>query len=135
MKHKDAYKEALRYIQNAEETLEKAGKDDKFYFDVKYIKTACGTAYSGILVALDGLFDIKNMPKRRGRKSIEYYQNNLSKIDKKLLNELNNAYTVLHLDGYYDGINKIKIIDEGFESALTIINSLKKKKKNGVAAN
>ncbi len=38
---------------------------------------------------------------------------------------LNNAYFVLHLDGYYGGITSIKTIESGFENATSIINSLK----------
>jgi hypothetical protein len=98
MKHENPYKEAMRFIENASATLKLAGKDGKFYVDQKYVRTACGTAYSGILVALDSLFDIKKLPKRRGRKAIDYYQNNLSKLDKRLLDYLNSAYNVLHLE-------------------------------------
>lgn len=121
----------MRYIENAEEDLKLAGKEDKFYIDDKYVKTACGTAYSGVLFALDRLFDIKNMPKRRGRKAIDYYQNNLSKLDKKLSKHLNNAYLVLHLEGYYEGQTYIKSIDAGFENAISIISALKPYSKNG----
>jgi hypothetical protein len=127
----DPYLEALRYIENAEEILKSAGKECKYYAEDKYVKIACGTAYSAILVALDGLFDIKNLPKRRGRKAIDYYQNNLAKINKKLLSELNNAYTVLHLDGYYGGITSVKTVESGFDDAISIINALKPYSKNG----
>ncbi|MCX6155298.1 MAG: DUF5618 family protein [Candidatus Kapabacteria bacterium] len=125
MKHENPYLKAMRYIENAEDILKSAGKDGKYYVDDKYVKIACGTAYSGILVALDGLFDLKNLPKRRGRKSIDYYQSNLAKLDKKLLKELNNAYAVLHLDGYYGGITYIKTVESGFENAISIIEALK----------
>ena len=121
----------MRFITNAREDLKMAGKDGKFYKDVKYIKTACGTAYNGILVALDFLFDFKKVIKRRGRKSIDYYQKELSSIDKKLLSHLNNAYSVLHLDGYYGGITSIKTIESGFDDAISIINALKPYSKNG----
>jgi hypothetical protein len=131
MKHENPYKEAMRYIDNARETLKLAGKEDKFYIDDKYIKTACGTAYSGALKALDYLFDIKKIPKRKGRKSIDYYREILTKSDKKLLNHLNSAYNVLHLDGYYDGIKNSKIIEEGFNDAIEIISTLKPFSKNG----
>jgi hypothetical protein len=131
MKNEDPYSEAMRYIENANDSLKLAGGDGRYYDDKKYIKIACGTAYSAILVALDGLFDIKQVPRRRGRKAIEYYQENLAKIDKKLLSALNNAYTVLHLDGYYGGITSKKLIEEGFDEALFIINSLKPYSKNG----
>lgn len=40
-------------MENATETLKKAGKDGKYYKDEKYVKTACGTAYNGVLKALD----------------------------------------------------------------------------------
>ncbi len=132
MKYEDPYKEAMRYLDNATEILKSAGKEDRFYVDEKYVKIACGTAYSGVLFALDFLFDIKNIPKKRGRKAIEFYQTNLAKIDKKLLKDLNNAYNVLHLDGYYDGITSIKTVESGFENALSIISALKPYSKNGV---
>ena len=125
MKPDNPYEEAMRYIDNAKETIKLAGTEGKFYVDQKYIKAACGIAYSGILTALDFLFDIKKMPKKRGRKSIYYYQNNLSKIDKKLLDYLNSAYNVLHLEGYYSGEKKINVIKEGFDSGISIITALK----------
>ena len=56
------------YIENAEEDLKLAGKDGKFFFDEKYVKSACGIAYSGLLKGLDFLFEIKGVPKRKGRK-------------------------------------------------------------------
>ncbi len=131
MKTKNAYKEAMRYIENAREDLKLAGKDGKFYADEKYVKTASGTAYSGTLVALDYLFDVKNVPKRRGRKSIDYYKEHLGKIDKKLLKELNSVYNILHLNGYYEGETNIKSIEAGFDNAIDLIDSIKQYCKNG----
>ncbi len=125
MKKNNPYYEALRYIENAQDTLKLAGKEGKFFIDEKYVHTACGTAYIGMLKALDFLFEIKGVPKKKGRKSIEYYQSKLSGIDKKLLNSLNSGYTILHLDGYYSGHKKIDVIQSGFEDALSIIESLK----------
>ncbi len=135
MKTQDPYGEAMRYIENAREQLKLAGRDGKFYEDEKYVKTASGIAYSGILLALDYLFDIKNIPKKRGRKAIEYYQSNLAKIDKKLLNYLNSAYNVLHLEGYYSGEKKIDIIGSGFDSAISIINAIKPYSQNSDSVN
>jgi hypothetical protein len=133
MKHEDPYLESMRYIENAEVQLKHAGKEDNFYIDEKYVKTACGTAYSGMLKALDFLFIIKNIPKRKGRKSIEYYQFGLAKIDKKLLNHLNSGYRFLHLDGYYEGEKSVKGIEAGFYSAISVIETLKPYSKNRVA--
>ena len=125
------YKESMRYIENARETLKHAGKEDKFFIDEKYVKTACSTAHSGMLKALDFLFDIKGVPKRKGRKSIDYYKEILSKMDKKLLNYLNNGYEILHLYGYYDGGRKIDVVESGFKDALAIISALKPYSNNG----
>ncbi|TAL66826.1 MAG: hypothetical protein EPN82_17040 [Bacteroidetes bacterium] len=132
MKSDNPYKEAMRYIDNARASLKMAGKADRNYKDEKYIHTACGTAYIGVQKALNMLFDIKNVTKKRGRKSIEYYQEQLSKIDKKLLNYLNNTYNALHISGYYDGNTDTKVIESGFENAILIINALKPYSKNGM---
>ena len=132
MKLENPYKEAMRYIENAEEDLKLAGKDGKFYIDEKYVKSASGIAYSGLLNALDFLFEIKGVPKRPGRKSIEYYKGVLSKLDKKLLNYLKNGYEVLHLSGYYEGGRKATTIESGFDDAISIIETLKPYSKNGV---
>ena len=119
------YNEAVRYMDNAKETLKKAGKEEHFYKDIKYVKTACGIAYNGVLLALDGYFLLKGVEKKKGRKSIEYYQSNITKIDRKLLYNLNDAYEVLHLSGYYDGIRNEKIVKSGFDIAYKIIEKIK----------
>jgi hypothetical protein len=133
MKIEDTYKEAMRYIDNVRDTLKNAGKEEKFYVDEKYVKRACGTAYSGALKALDFLFEIKNAPKRRGKKSIEYYQSSLTIIDKKLLNNLKSAYRILHIEGYYEGERYIKTIEAGFENAISVIEAIKPFSVNDVS--
>ena len=121
------YGDAVRYMDNAKECLSKAKKEGKFYLDQKYVKSACGIAYSGVLVAMDCFFMLKEIhkPKGRERKSIEYYQNNLGKIDRKLMVTLNCTYQILHLNGYYDGVQSVKVVKEGFDFAYTIIEKIK----------
>ena len=121
------YSDAMRYMDNAKDCLLKAKKEDGYYNDQKYVKMACGTAYNGVLTALDGYLMLKDveMPNGNERKSIEFYRNNLAKIDKKILKKLNGLYQILHLWGYYDGIEKAAIVKEGFDDAYTIIEKLK----------
>ena len=121
------YSEAIRYMDNAKESLKSAKKDGNYYHDKKYVKTACGTAYNGLLVALDGFLMLKGIgkPKGKQRKSIEYYQSNITKIDKKMLDSLNSAYQILHLWGYYDGIEKVDVVKSGFDDAYSIIDKIK----------
>jgi len=121
------FSEAMRYMDNAKECLQKAQKEGKYYNDQKYVKMACGTAYNGVLHALDGFFILKDiaMPTGNDRKSIEFYHSNLAKIDKKMLNTLNNVYKVLHLWGYYDGIEDVSIVKRGLEDAYILIKKIK----------
>ena len=121
----NAYSEAMRYMENAKETLQKARKEDGHYHDIKYVRTACGTAYSGVLIVLDAYLLLKGIAQKKGRKSIQYYTENFSKLDKKLLSDINDAYSVLHLSGYYDGIRSARIINDGFELAYQIIDRIK----------
>ena len=121
-----SYAEAMRYMNNAKETLQKAKKEDNFYSDRKYVRTACGTAYNGVLLALDAYLMLKDveLPKKK-RRSIDFYTRNISKIDNKLLKYLDNVYNILHLSGYYDGTTDAPVIKRGFDNAYDIIDKIK----------
>lgn len=111
--------EAKRYLANAKEILsEKAGKEDGYYQDSKYVKMAGHTAYTGILVALDDLLGKKG----KGRKDVDWYKQHLSQLDKKALNSFLTAYQVLHLDMAYDGAKSAELAATGIKEAEKIIN-------------
>jgi len=118
--------EAHRYINNAKEMLrDKAKKEEGLYIDKKYVKLAGHAAYTGVLVALDGLFGVK----KKGRKTVDWYQEELSKIDKKVLHRFNSAYEVLHLSMGYDGASNAKVATAGIEDAEKIINWVEAKQE------
>jgi hypothetical protein len=127
------YAEAMRYMDNARDSLKKAGRDGKFFRDPKYVSSASGIAYKGVTVALDAWLQLRGvkMPEnkrgeKRGKgKSIDFYRTNIKDRDKKLLRELNGVYDSLHLDGYYDSTLVTKTIDGGFEIADDIIERIK----------
>ena len=122
------YAEANRYMDNAKEALQKSDKEDYgHYSDIKYVKSACGIAYLAVLVALDAWLRLKGIPEpsKRTRKTINYYLSTIAGLDNKLVSNLNTAYNVLHLEGYYRGETKIKIIEGGFEAAYDIIDQIK----------
>ncbi|MCL1947702.1 MAG: DUF5618 family protein [Chitinivibrionia bacterium] len=123
----EEYTEAVRYMDNAKEALQKAKKDGNFYADEKYVRTACGTAYLGVLIALDAWLKIKDvvLPSKKKQKSIEFYNENIAKIDKKMISRLQTVYRILHLEGYYWGENHIKVISGGFDAAYEIIDKIK----------
>jgi hypothetical protein len=120
----EAYAEAMRYVQNAKEVLQKAGKEGSYYHDCKYVRMACGAAYSGTLIALDAWLLLKNVPEGK-RKSIDYYRKNVGQIDHNLLDILDGAYDNLHLLGYHDGNLNVEVVQLGFRLALAIIDRIK----------
>ena len=118
--------EAHRYIENAKEILrENAQKEDGYYKDKKYVKMAGHTAYTGVLVALDGYFGLK----KKGRKSVEWYKEELGKVDRKIAFAFSTAYSLLHLEMGYDGTPSAKVALLGFEEAETILNWVETKQE------
>jgi hypothetical protein len=125
---REYYGEAMRYMDNAKEYLKNAKKEGNIYRDSKYVSTACGMAYKGVLIALDGYCRLKGIhtsDSKKVRKSNEYYQKNMAKYDKKIMDYQNIAYKILHLYGYYDGIEDAIVVKEGFDIAHKIIEKIK----------
>ena len=120
----NAYSEAMRYMENAKAILQKAGKEGKHYSDKKYVRMACGTAYSAILIALDAYLLLKGVTEPK-RKSIDFYRKSTASLDKSLLRDLNEAYDILHLDGYYGGMLRADAIKIGFDMAYEIVDQIK----------
>lgn len=132
-KEKNAIQEANRYLANAKEILRtKAGKSGKFYSDEKYVRMACNTAYSGLLIALNEFFKAKKIefPKPKGKRTqsvnVDFYKDNLSKYNKSVLREFNSAYNYLHLFGGYDGDLAVDTSKNGLQFAENIINWIEK---------
>lgn len=110
--------EAKRYLENAKELLsEKARKEDGYYQDTKYVKLAGHAAYAGVLVAIDAFVGRKS----KGRKHVDWYKEQLSALDKKLLTSFVAAYDTLHLSMSYDGNPSAKVAKAGLEEAEAII--------------
>ena len=117
-------KEAKRYINNAKDILkEKAKKEDGFYSDAKYVKMAGHTAYSGVLVALDGVYGTK----AKGRKDVDWYKQNIAKNYKKLLPLFLAIYDTLHLSLGYDGNPDAKVAQSGLINAEKLMGAFTSK--------
>ena len=116
----EAITEARRYLDNAKGFLRNnANKEDGLYKDKKYVKIAGHTAYTGILVALDELLGEK---KKKTKKSVEWYQKELSGLDKRVTSDFATAYQVLHLDMGYEGSPSADLVKFGVEKAEKIIS-------------
>jgi hypothetical protein len=115
----DSVREAKRYLDNAKEILsEKAKKEDGYYQDAKYVKMAGHTAYTGVLFVLDRYLGKKT----KGRKDVDWYKQNLSVLDKKILQAFLTAYQVLHLDMAYDGAGSADLAKLGMQEAERLID-------------
>ena len=123
MKKREPISEARRYVDNAREILKERGKldDEGFqYEDEKYVRAAGNYLWLGVLMALDGVFHVRE--DRRTRVNIEAYQEAVSKRDLKLLSWLTDGYNIIHLYMTYDGVASKDLCDLGFEYANRIIN-------------
>ena len=121
MELENPIEEARRYVANAKETIKKANYDPelKSYTDKKYIKTAGNILWSGCLIALDTVLQVR---KGKGRPSIEKYKEAAGKRDRTLLHYINLGYETMHLVMGYDGNREKQVCDAGFERANLIIN-------------
>ncbi len=114
----DAIQEAKRYLTNAKDILrDKARKEDGFYQGAKYVKMAGHTAYAGVLVALDAL-----LGKKKGRKDVDWYKQQLAGLDRRLLSTFVAVYDTLHLSMSYDGNPDAEIAQTGLKRAEFIVD-------------
>ena len=123
-------REAVRYIENAKELLGKSPIEDNRYSDIKYVKSACGVAYLGILRAIDDYLLEKGLTKKEIPKKVEESRKALQKYasqyDGKLLHQFDDIYDELHIAGYYRGLlHKTDIVKSAIKSAKDFIEKLK----------
>lgn len=122
-KKREPIAEARRYVDNAREILEERGQLDEEgfqYEDEKYVRAAGNYLWLGILMALDGVFHVRE--DRRTRVDIDAYEEAVGKRDLKLLSWLTDGYSIIHLYMTYDGVTSKDLCDLGFEYANRIIN-------------
>ena len=123
-------KEALSYLQNAREILEKAPIEGNRYDDVKYVQEACGTTYLAILKAIDEYLLNKGLSKKELPRSIDAYRKALQKYlgvhNGKLLKEVEDLYDELHIAGYYRGnLHFVGVVKEALKAAKAFIEKIK----------
>jgi hypothetical protein len=119
---KHPIREAERYLENAKQILsEKAGKEGSYYTDKKYVKMAGNTAWSGVLVALDAVTDVRKNLKKGQRLDFQDYQNAVNKKDKKMNIPFLTAYDGLHKSLGYDGNLSYKAVQAYLEDGKKVI--------------
>jgi len=122
-------REALRYIDNAREILSKSKIEDGRYADEKYVKSACGVAYLGVLKAIDQFLMRKGVEAKVLPKKVEEYQKSLKKYassyNGKLLKAFDDIYEELHIAGYYRGfLHSTEVVRAALRGAEEFIRKL-----------
>ena len=113
----DIQAQANRYVENAIALLtEKAGKEDGYYKDKKYVQMAGNTLWNGVLEALNHKFP--ELANGNGRPDIKKYKEAVAKENKKMLNHLVTGYNYMHLLMGYDG-------DLSYQTSRTAIDEAK----------
>ena len=124
------HKEALRYLNNAKEILNKVPVEDNRYTDTKPVREAFGTAYLSILEAINEVLLKRGFSKKELPKSVEGYRKALQKYvtihNGKLLKDFEMLYDALHIAGYYRGlIYNVDAVKDYLKSTKTFIEKLK----------
>ena len=122
-------KEAIRYLENAKEILSKARIEDNRYADDKYVKSACGVAYLGVLKAIDEHLLKMEFTKKELPKKVDEYRKALQKYasvhDGKLLKQFDDIYDELHIAGYYRGnLHRVDVVKAALKGAEEFIKRL-----------
>jgi len=124
------HKEALRYLNNAKEILNKVPVEDNRYTDTKPVREAFGTAYLSILEAINEVLLKRGLSKKELPKSVEGYRKALQKYvtihNGKILKDFEMLYDALHIAGYYRGlIYNVDAVKDYIKSTKTFIEKLK----------
>ena len=124
------HKEALRYLNNAKEILNKVPVEDNRYTDTKPVREAFGTAYLSILEAINEVLLKRGFSKIELPKSVEGYRKALQKYvtihNGKILKDFEMLYDALHIAGYYRGlIYNVDAVKDYIKSTKTFIEKLK----------
>jgi hypothetical protein len=123
-------KEALRYLNNAKETLKSAPVEDGTFTDIKPVREACGTAYLAVLMAIDEYLLKIGIEQDRLPTSVAGYKKALQKYvsihDGKLLRTFDALYNELHIAGHYRGLlRQVSVVKEVFKSVKAFIEKLR----------
>jgi hypothetical protein len=126
-------KESLRYIENAKATLAKSPIEDNRYMDEKYVSSACGTAYRGVLKAIELYLLSRGCVKKDLPKKVEEVRRALQKYaaphNGKLLRQFDDIYDELHIAGYYRGhLHSVPAVKGAIATARDFITKLLKER-------
>lgn len=123
----DYIKEAYRYLTNAKETLLKSPIEYGRFTDAKYVSEAAGIGYLAALKAINGYLVNKGISSSQLPSSIEGYWTAIKKyipLNGKLYASLNIAYKSIHIGAYYQELDSVVAIKDGFSHIKKVIEMM-----------
>ena len=124
MEKTNPIEETKRYVANARKILSDHGELDdekQSYNDRKYVRMAGNTLWNGMLILLEAVFKVGEQKGKDHRPDIIDYRKAIGQRNRKLLDIVNDAYSIMHLYMGYDGNKSKKICDGAFDYASKII--------------
>ena len=118
------YNRTLRHIDNAEAELKKAGKDGSYYTNKKYVKSAGGIAYTGVLEATKQYIALKDVAINDGADEREI-KSALSKLNPNAVEPFNHFYSYLYFSVHLYGNSNVRNLTEVMKAAREFIALLK----------
>lgn len=121
----------IRYLENAKEMLNKSPIENNTYLDIKYVKSACGMAYLGVLRAIDEYLLKRGVDEKELPQTIDGYRDVLKKYlsihNGKLTREFDKLYKLLHIAGYYRGLlEDTYVLKDSLRAAKAFIDKIQK---------
>ena len=121
-------KEFLRYLENAEQDLEKAKSIGDFYQDEKYIKRGGHTIWLGLLLVLEDKYKIRAKAAAKKTNPIvvvdDYFKMFQKEYGKEKTIYINHLYNVFHVNMGYNAFNDKPYISKKKKQLLEIIDIL-----------
>jgi hypothetical protein len=122
-------REALRYLKNAREILQKVPVEDDIYTDVKPVREAMGTAYLAVLEAINEQLLKQGLTKKELPQSVDAYRlalrKHLAVRNGKLMREFEALYDLLHIAGYYRGLlRNVNVVKDSMKAAKVFIEKI-----------
>ena len=121
-------RDAVRFFRNAKGTL---GKSEiirgKFYEDTKYVIESSGILWIAVLKAIRAHLIRHGVSRKSLPHSRDTYIAMLKKHsvhNGKMITIFDDLYHIVHLDGYYGGVDSVDLIKEGFQKARKLIETL-----------
>ena len=116
------FEQALRCIDNAEAELKKSGKSGNYYTNKKYIKTAGGIAYAGILQATKQYIALSGVVVSDDEREIKRA---LAMLNRRLVEPFNHFYSYLYFSVHLHGNSNVRNLTEVLKEVREFIAILK----------